>query len=189
MNKKEYLNKLESELSSMSYKDVKEILSEIEEHFNEGINNGKSEAEICKDLGSAEDLAKAYLEGTSLPKALVKKQEEVKSQPVNNKGYDVAGVLFVILFNLLVMIPIWFSVAAFLLSIVGADAGLVVGLVALCSAIPTMGTYIATGIVLALLILFIIVFIAVICYFAIKYFIVGTVAYVKWNAKLWKKGF
>lgn len=191
MNKKEYMEKLEYGLSSMSYKDVKDILSEIEEHFNVGISNGKTEEEICRDLGSADDLAKAYLEGTDLPKALVKKMPAAQNIPVedSNKSCDTAGVIFVIFFNLLVFIPVWLSVVTFLVAMLGVEAGLITGLVSTLLAIPGMGTFLATGIVFSLLMFFIVVFIAVLCYFAIKYFAIGTAKYVSWNVKLWKKGF
>lgn len=191
MNKKEYMEKLEVGLSSMSYKDVKEILSEIEEHFNVGFSNGKTEEEICKNLGSADDLAKAYLEGTDLPKALVKKMPAAQKIPVedSSKTYDTAGVIFVIFFNLLVFIPVWLSVVTFLVAMLGVEAGLISGLVGVLLALPGMGTFLATGIVFALLMFFIIVFIAVLCYFAIKYFAIGTAKYVSWNVKVWKKGF
>lgn len=191
MNKKEYMETLENGLSSMSYKDVKEILSEIDEHFSVGLANGQTEEEICSNLGSADDLAKAYLEGTTLPKALIKKEPVVASntEADTNKDYDTLGVVFVILFNLLVTLPVWLSIVAFLIAVVGVECGIIAGLIGLIMAIPGMGGFMATGIVLALLILFITVFIAVICYFAIKYFIWGTVQYVKWNKKVWKKGF
>ncbi len=191
MNKKEYMETLENGLSSMSYKDVKEILSEIDEHFSVGLANGQNEEEICKNLGSADDLAKAYIEGTTLPKALTKKtpEPETKTEVASDKNYDTAGVVFVIVFNILVMLPVWLSIVAFLFAVVGVEIGIIAGLIGLIFAIPGMGAFMATGIVLALLILFITVFIAVICYFAIKYFIWGTVQYVKWNKKVWKKGF
>lgn len=191
MNKKEYMDQLENGLSSMSYKDVKEILGEIEEHFSVGIANGKTEDEICNDLGSADELAKAYIEGTSLPQALIKKPvyETPKTTVVENKNYDLAGVLFVIFFNLIVMLPVWISVLGFVLALVGIELALIGGLIGLILAIPSMGTFIATGIVLALLLLFIVVFAFVLCYFAVKYFFVGTAAYIKWNKKVWKQGF
>ena len=67
MNRQEYLSKLESGLGSMSYKDVKEILAEISEYFDEGIAAGKTEEELAIKLGSPEYLARAYAEGTALP--------------------------------------------------------------------------------------------------------------------------
>ena len=42
MNKKEYLEKLESELGQMSYKDVRDIMADISEHFDEGVAHGKT---------------------------------------------------------------------------------------------------------------------------------------------------
>ena len=44
----EYLKKLETSLGSMSYKEVKDILAEIDSHFAAGIAKGKSEEELIK---------------------------------------------------------------------------------------------------------------------------------------------
>ena len=47
MNKSEYLNKLTNELGHMPYGDVKDIIQSIEEHFDEGLSEGRSEEEIA----------------------------------------------------------------------------------------------------------------------------------------------
>ena len=40
MNRQEYLKKLETSLGSMSYKEVKDILAEIDSHFAAGAAKG-----------------------------------------------------------------------------------------------------------------------------------------------------
>ena len=57
MNRQEYLKKLETSLGSMSYKEVKDILAEIDSHFEAGKARGKNEEELANELGSPEYLA------------------------------------------------------------------------------------------------------------------------------------
>ncbi len=58
MNKMEYLSALKEALSDTEESIMREIVSDYEEHFQAGMENGKSEEEICEDLGSIEDLVK-----------------------------------------------------------------------------------------------------------------------------------
>ena len=185
MNRQEYLSKLESGLGSMSYKDVKEILGEISEYFDEGIEAGKTEEELAVKLGSPEYLAKAYIEGTALPPALIKKEQPKKEQQKDTTG----AAIFVIVFNLLVAIPLWITILCVIFGVVLFEAGVVAGLVALVPVIAGMGNFVPAGIFLALTILFAIILIAVLLYFGIKYFVIGTRSYIKWNKKIWNEGF
>lgn len=57
MNKIEYLNILKEALKDTDQSTMEEIISDYEEHFQAGIENGKTEEQICEDLGSIEDLA------------------------------------------------------------------------------------------------------------------------------------
>ena len=51
MTKKEYLDRLAKELGTLSYNDVQDILSDIDGHFANGIQAGKTEDEIASALG------------------------------------------------------------------------------------------------------------------------------------------
>lgn len=56
MNKMEYLDALKEALKDTDKDVMNEILADYEEHFQAGMENGKSEEEICEELGSIEDL-------------------------------------------------------------------------------------------------------------------------------------
>ncbi len=187
MNRQEYLKKLETSLGSMSYKEVKDILAEIDSHFAAGAAKGKSEEELADELGSPEYLARAYMEGTQLPKAL-RKQPEVKPAKAPEDD-NVAEKLFVIFFNLLVAVPLWLALLCALVSACILELGVIAALVGLVVALPNFGAFLAAGIAFALAIFFAIVVIAVLLYFGIKYFAVGTKYYIRWNKKIWKSGF
>ncbi|SFR68258.1 DUF4097 family beta strand repeat-containing protein [Anaeromicropila populeti] len=56
MNKIEYLNALKEALKDTDDSVMEEILSDYEEHFQVGIEKGKSEEQICEELGTIDDL-------------------------------------------------------------------------------------------------------------------------------------
>lgn len=60
MNKTEFINILSSELNRLSIADSADILYDYEEHFNIGLENGKSEDEIVESLGDPQAIAKQF---------------------------------------------------------------------------------------------------------------------------------
>jgi uncharacterized membrane protein len=58
MNKEEYLKKLAELLKDMPHDDKEDIISDYEEHFNIGIENGRDEEEISKALGDPKTVVK-----------------------------------------------------------------------------------------------------------------------------------
>lgn len=56
MNKETYLNELAQALKLYDKAYVDEIISDYEAHFENGIRQGKSEADICRELGSVSDV-------------------------------------------------------------------------------------------------------------------------------------
>lgn len=60
MTKSEFMNILEGLLNSIPYEDKKDIMYDYEEHFRIGLQNGKTEDEICNSLGEPKALAKLY---------------------------------------------------------------------------------------------------------------------------------
>lgn len=61
MNKREFLLELERYLRSLSSVEKNDILQDYEDHFNFGIEEGKSEEEISAALGSPKQLAREIL--------------------------------------------------------------------------------------------------------------------------------
>ncbi|NLN65809.1 MAG: DUF4097 family beta strand repeat protein [Clostridiaceae bacterium] len=58
MNKIEYLKALKEALQHIDISVMEEIAADYEEHFQVGMENGKSEEQICEELGSIDDLVK-----------------------------------------------------------------------------------------------------------------------------------
>lgn len=62
MNKIEYLNALKEALKNTDDSVMEEIVSDYEEHFQVGLENGKSEEQICDELGAIDDLVQEIKE-------------------------------------------------------------------------------------------------------------------------------
>ncbi len=58
MNKQDYMNELQEKLAAFPEDIRNEIVSDYEEHFRMGDMNGKSEEQICEELGSIDELVK-----------------------------------------------------------------------------------------------------------------------------------
>ncbi len=53
---------LRTAFAGMDEELIMDILSDYENHFNEGMENGKSEEEICEELGNVEEIRQAFLD-------------------------------------------------------------------------------------------------------------------------------
>ena len=62
MKKDEFFVQLRTAFAGMDEELVKDILGDYENHFKEGMENGKSEEEICEELGNIEEIRQAFLE-------------------------------------------------------------------------------------------------------------------------------
>ena len=62
MTKNEFISKLTNSLSNLSEKDREDVLADFEEHFNDAIESGKTEEEICRELGEPQEIARMYNE-------------------------------------------------------------------------------------------------------------------------------
>ena len=62
MKKDEFFAQLRTAFAGMDEKLIMDILSDYENHFKEGMENGKSEEEICEELGNVEEIRQAFLD-------------------------------------------------------------------------------------------------------------------------------
>ena len=107
MNKSEYLNKLTNELGHMPYGDVKDIIQSMEEHFDEGVSEGRSEEEIAASLGDPAELAAEFKDGAKFKQVM--KRRKLSD---NFKGPDGRSRIFVILFNIFLGVECWLILLA-----------------------------------------------------------------------------
>jgi uncharacterized membrane protein len=69
LNKRDFLNHLEGSLRGINYEDKKDIIYDYEEHFSVGLEQGKSEEEICQNLGDPKVIAKQFRANYMVDKA------------------------------------------------------------------------------------------------------------------------
>ena len=186
MTKKEYLDKLTRELGSMSYNDVKEILGDIENHFDASALAGKTEEEAAAMLGDPSELAADYKDGMTFP-TIMKKKEQKAAKPAVKEPTS-ATLAFVVLITIFVAIPAWVTLLGIILGIVLCELGVAAGAVALLLTCWTYGPFLTSGLLFGLTLLFFGIFGYAVSYFSIKYFIVATKWYIDSMKKVWKNG-
>ena len=186
MTKKEYLDKLTRELGSMSYNDVKEIIGDIETHFDESAMAGKTEEEAAAMLGDPAELAADYKDGMTFP-TIMKKKEQKAAKPAVQEPTS-QTVLFVVLITAFVAIPAWITLLGIVLGILLCELAVAAGAVALLCTCWFYGSFLASGLLCGLTLLFFAIFGYAVTYFAIKYFVLGTKWYINSMKKIWKNG-
>ncbi|TCS93087.1 DUF1700 domain-containing protein [Hazenella coriacea] len=72
MNKVEFMNALKQQLQKIPEQERAEILVDYEEHFRHGLENGRTEAEIARSLGSPKEIAKELITDYFLVQAKTK---------------------------------------------------------------------------------------------------------------------
>ncbi|WP_310601931.1 DUF4097 family beta strand repeat-containing protein [Anaerosporobacter sp.] len=114
MNREEYLLQIEKALqeANVDSEIISEIISDYEEHFRMGIKNNKTEEEICRELGSVEEII-AEIAGMEVssqteskaikevvepkeaiePKDLVESQEEIVEMVNSVETYEVESIV------------------------------------------------------------------------------------------------
>lgn len=60
MNKASFIESLRRELRFLPKEEINDIIYDYEEHFQIGISKGKTEEEICRELGNPKNIAKSY---------------------------------------------------------------------------------------------------------------------------------
>lgn len=185
MNKTEYLKKLTDELGHMPYGDVKDIIQSIEEHFEEGISEGRSEEEIAESLGDPKELAMEFKDGAKF-KQIIKKRK----MSDNFKGPDGRGRIFVIVFNAFVGIEMWLLFLAAIIAAFMFLAGdcAIIGLIVAGLVAGTLMEYIIPFIFLVLTLICVAVFLIVLLILGIKYYAKGLKSYIRWNKNVWNYG-
>ncbi len=95
MNKLEYLNALKEALKDTEASVMEEIVSDYEEHFQVGTQEGKSEEQICEELGSINDLVddikEVYQTGNSKQSKEEENQSNSNEKKSNERRFNIPG--------------------------------------------------------------------------------------------------
>ena len=158
-------------------------LGGIVSHVEVAMSKGKTEDQICEELGDVHELAKSYLNIT--PNKLPKSLRETKTETETPTGSRV----FVVLFNIFIGVPIalWWAI----LDILGCVSlvGNIIFFITRFAIIGDAGAYLAPLIMFQLATFFGILFGVCLLYFGISLLFRALKKYIRWNRKLWVKGF
>ena len=105
MTKAEFLSELKNRLSSLPDQDVKDRLDFYSEIIDDRIEDGESEEEAVRSLGSMDDIVAKIMEETPLPRIVKKK--------VKSKQPSGCAIALIIL-----GIPVWLPILIALLGVV-----------------------------------------------------------------------
>lgn len=108
MNKKHFISILETRLSPLPPEEREELINDVEAHFNIGLQNGRTEEDIARELGDPFEIAREAL------------GDRYIDMPVDVKtGYSMTGQIFILIglfFCALVAVPfllsLWSGAAA-----------------------------------------------------------------------------
>ncbi|MFL0269453.1 HAAS signaling domain-containing protein [Candidatus Clostridium radicumherbarum] len=207
MNRDEFIKTLEASLTTFNQEEKKDILYDYEEHFRIGLQNGKTDEELIKELGSPSDIAKQYSGNFEEEKV------EFNSYSDSNIDYrdhstlksnersiipSIIAALALSFFNLIFVIWIFVAAGAALIGLAAAAISIAVsGLLVTLSPIfaPLFPNYInlPSSVPFILTVLFGIgttALGALFCiglFYVIKYFCLAVNKYIKWNISIIKR--
>lgn len=99
MNREDFMKELKSKLRYADYGTVSEIVKDYEEYFAHGILEGKTEDEICKELGTPQQIIDNLTEEGVLKGPHYKKRSEYKENSFSEGSYNVPGIIGLIILN------------------------------------------------------------------------------------------
>ena len=129
MTRSEFLNKLRGGLTGLPFETINEICADYESHFTDGVEAGRTEAEVASALGDPTRLAKELRAEAGL------KRWEEERNPSAAAG-AVLAVLGLATIDVVFLLPILLAVGGALLGLfVGAVAIFIAGVATLTSAL------------------------------------------------------
>jgi uncharacterized membrane protein len=118
MDKKTFMTAMKGHLSGMPKDEREDILLEYEVHFSEGKKAGKTEEQICKELGNPLEIAKMYRVNVLIQTA----EENVST---NNIMRAILASVGLGLFNLILVLGPFVGVLGVVVGIFAASVALV----------------------------------------------------------------
>lgn len=183
MNKRDFLSRLNVLLGAMPAEERKEVLYDYEEHFRMGMQEGKTEEEIARDLGDVYAIARQYHASFKVVRA----ETNASAGNIVRAVLATAGLGF---FNLVFILGPFMGLVGVLIGLFAAGFGITIGGIGILIGIllaPLFPSYINIGVSYPVVIfgsvglsclglLFLIG-----DFYLAKFFYKGTVRYLKWN--------
>lgn len=178
MNKEQFLRELSGHLRKVSEEERRDILYDYEEHFQFGLEEGKTESEIIKGLGSPKAIAKEML-------ALYRFDEMKKDPSASNITRAVMAALGLSLLNFIIVLGPLIAIVSFIFSLwVGGVVSIVAPLLVVIKIL--MGTFLWLDIFVSITFVGVGLLLCIFAYYCTKGFKNFCVGYVNWNLKMIK---
>ncbi|MFK4301836.1 MULTISPECIES: DUF1700 domain-containing protein [unclassified Paenibacillus] len=176
MNRKQFLTEVEQRLSPLPAEERNELLGDLSQHFDYGLVNGKSEAEIASELGNPEDIAREALDdpnatwNTSPP--------PLRQGSFARNLFTFLGLLFL---NLLISIPVLASLWAVWVSLAAAAVSLIVAPLLAIADYALNGNFYPAKFFFSIMLTGIGLLLLSGVRYLLNLLVIGTVRYWKWN--------
>ena len=144
MKQQDFLNKLESSLTSLDEKDKQDILDDFRQHFKEGLEQGKTEEEIATLLGNPDEIVKQFTSENSNEETVKQESKKEKQTIPTNRIFLFIALMFL---NVCIVIPLMCAGAGVLFSLYGVVACLIIAsvLIVLVSILSMFGIALLLG--------------------------------------------
>jgi uncharacterized membrane protein len=179
MNKQEYIATLHRYLSSLPEDERNELLRDYEAHFVYGLQSGKSETDIIRELGDPLTLAREAIGTDFIP-------PPPWAPPRKDLPRLVSVSILLIFMNLMIVIPVGVSIWAAFISICAVVATCILAPVALVVETALYNDFMPGKLFVAIGMTGIGMLFALLVRFLGKHLASYTVRYGKWNYKTWR---
>lgn len=191
MTKNEYLKKLENALTGLPYSEIKDVLSDYEEHFEAGKSAGRTDKELVDSLGDPIAIAKQIKATAKIKKA----EKNVSVANIMRAILATAGLGFV---NVVFILGPFLGLVGTLIGLFGAGIGITAGGIGatvgsfVLAVAPNithqylgeLGNYPVAGIFFGIALSCFGLLFLVGCSYLTKWFYTLTVNYLKFNARI-----
>lgn len=176
MNKEQFLRDLSGHLRKLSEEERQDILYDYEEHFQFGLEEGKTEVEIIKGLGSPKAIAKEML-------ALYRFDEMKKDPSASNITRAVMAAIGLSLLNFILVLGPLVAIISFIFALwVGGVASVVAPLFVVIKILT--GTFLWLEVFVSITFVGVGLLLCIGTYYCTKWFKKFCVRYVNWNPKM-----
>ncbi|CAM4121308.1 DUF1700 domain-containing protein [Bacillus paramycoides] len=178
MNKEQFLRELSNQLRKLPEEERKDILFDYEEHFQFGVEEGKTESEIIKGLGSPKVIAKELL-------AMYRFDEMKKDPSTSNVTRAVMAAIGLSLFNFIIVLGPLIAIISIIFSLwIAGISSVVTPFFVILKVF--MGTFLWIDLFVSITFVGVGLLLCIAAYYSTKWFKRLCVRYVIWNFKMIK---
>lgn len=139
MKKKDFLNNLRYRIRELEKNEIKDVLNYYSELIDDRLENGEKEEDIISSLGSMDIIVENIMEGRKCSASSLDSDQKKHEKKREGNMSVVKLILLILLF------PLWISLAAILFGLLIGFFGIMIGVAAATFAISLSGIYYFIG--------------------------------------------